>query len=66
MSSNHRLIGIPKAAIESAKRIGLYIPNDENQMTCLKILTTNAHTLSNRIIAIKSIGNPLEIKLSTR
>jgi hypothetical protein len=66
MRSNPRLIGIPKAAIDRAKRIGLYIPNEENQITCLKILTTNAPTLSNKRMAIRSIGNPFEIKLSTK
>lgn len=66
MRSNNKLIGTPRAAIESANRIGLYIPNEENPMTCLKILTTNAPMLRRRIIAMRSIGNQLEIRLSIK
>ena len=66
INNNNKLIGIPNAAIERAKSIGLYIPKDENPMTCLKILTTNAHILRSKIIAMRSIGNQFEIRLSIK
>ena len=60
------LVGIPNTAMERANKRGLYTPKTENQITCLNVLTTNVPTLNIRRIAMRSIGNPLEIKLSIR